>query len=883
MSRRRHTGYRLLLRLLPSELREDFGEDMAQLYADRIREADGWRARNGLRFDAVRDVVVEATRERGRQVAAATASVFREGTTMDGWKQDLRFGVRGLVRRPGFTALASGTLALGIAATVSMFGVVRTVLLEPLPYPDSDDLVVLQMRSLEDGSTGGNLDHPDVRVIQNQVPDFMVAGYSGTRPTLTGFGDPQVVLGTRVTDGLVTLMGLTPTLGRDLRTEDDSPDAAHVVVVSHDFWQRRLGGERDVLGRSLTLSDQSWEIVGVGPEGFDFPGGSELWVPRRHELDGCGHGCRVLRGIGRLAPGVSEDDIQTRLDAVAARIAEEEPASHEATGFHIESLLGNEVESVRTALLSLLGAVAMVLLIACANVANLLLVRASARQPEIALRATLGASRMRIVRQMLTEAMIVSALAAVAGIALAWWGTDFLISLAPESLPRLDEVAIDASMTGFAIGLVFLVTALFGVLPALQATRRLDRAARDGSRMGGGRDDDRSRSVLLSAEIALSLVLLLGTGLLLRTLSEIRSVDLGFETQGIERFRFSVPDATYDSLGIVNFLEEVENELAAIPGVEAAGWGFGVPLGSGSIATSIRLLDRPEMEPQDRPEASIRPVSNGFLKASGMRLMSGRWFDERERYGSPGVAVINETLARTQYPDEDPIGKRLGADVSWSFDETGDMTIIGVLADVTDRGPTLEPRPAIYLPNAHFGANSGYALLRLETGVTTVIPEARSAISRLDPGIAVWDESSMDAVVREARADTVFYTTLLTVFAALALVLAAVGLYGVVSYSVSRRTREIGIRIALGAGSDSVVGTIVRQAIRPAVLGVVTGLALAAALSGTLQSLLFGVSAMDPLTVAASTAVILLVSLAATTIPALRATRVHPSIALREE
>jgi predicted permease len=856
---------------------------MAQMYADRLRDTEGWIERIKLRFEATRDVLGQAMREHGRRAAGTVASFVREGWTMDAWKQDLRFGFRALARRPGFTALASGTLALGIAATVSMFGVVRTVLLEPLPYPDSEALVVLQARSLEDGSVGGTLDHPDIRTIQDQVPEFTVAGYAATRPTLTGFGDPQVILGARVTDGLVSLMGLSPALGRDLQARDDSPDAPYVTVVSHDFWQRHLGGNRDVIGQTIMLSGQSWEIVGVAPEDFDFPGGSEVWMPRRHELEDCGHGCRILRGLGRIAPDAAVEDVQARLDAVGVRLAEEYPESHEETGFLIESLLGNEVESVRTALLSLLGAVAMVLLIACANVANLLLVRASARRPEIALRATLGASRTRIVRQMLTESLLVSAIAAIVGVAIAWWGTEVLMSMAPASLPRLDEVSIDASIAGFAIALAFAVTALFGVLPALQATRRLDRTARDGNRTEGARDSDRSRSLLLSAEIALSLVLLLGTGLLLRTLGEIRAVDLGFDTQSVERFRFSVPGARYDSLGIVAFIEEVERELEAIPGVAAAGWGFGVPLAGGNITTSIRLLDRPEVDPQDRPEASIRPVSNGFLEAQGMRLLSGRWFDERDRYGSPGVAVINETMAQAHYPDADPIGKRIGADVSWSFEETPEMTIVGVLADVTDRGPTIAPRPAVYLPNAHFGANSGYALLRLEPGVASVIPEARGVISRLDPGIAIWGEASMDTVFFNDTATTEIYTTLLTVFSVIALVLAAVGLYGVVSYSVSRRTREIGIRIALGAGSDYVVGTIIRQAIRPAVLGVVVGLLMAGVLGRLLQSLLFGVSAMDPLAVGTSTAVILLVSLAATAIPALRASRVHPSEALRNE
>ena len=855
---------------------------MEQLYRDQLAELLGPGSRLRYRLRAAIDVVGHAVREWGALTVAVLRARAKGETGMEGWKRDVGFGVRTLRRRPGFAGAAILTLALGIGATVSIFSVVDAVLLNPLPYPDSDDLVVLWTRDTQTGARSLGIDHPDIRAMQDAVSGMKVAGFSGSRPTLTGFGDPQVVLGARVTDGMVDLMGLEPVVGRDLDASDDVEGGPAVIVVSHRFWTDRLARDANVLGRTITLSGVPWEIVGVGPEGFDFPDGSEFWIPRRHANDGCDHGCRILNAVGRVANDRGLGDVDAQLAAFSATLREQFPGAHRDDRFEVESMLAYEVADVRTALWVLLGAVGMVLLIACANVANLLLVRANGRRQEVALRAALGASRLRIVRQLLTESALIAVAAGAAGLVLAHWGTAALAGLAPEGLPRLDEVRISGAVLLFTGGLVVLVTGLFGVLPAMQASDGMG-ASFGGRRTAGGRHSGRSRSLLLVGEVALSMTLLLGAGLLLRTLGELRAVDLGFETERIERFRVSLPESRYDSVSIGPFLAELETELARLPGVLSAGWGFGVPLASGNISASTILLDRPIPPPPDRPVFAVRPSTGGFLEATGMTLLRGRWFDERDTYGSQPVAVINEAAVRAHYDDKDPMGLGIRPDVTWGFSESPDFTIVGIVGDVVRGGPRDEPEPAVYLPNTQFGANSGYVSIRLAPGAPSAIPAARSIVARRDPSLAIWNVTTMEDAYAVANAPTVFYTTLLLIFSIVALLLSAVGLYGVVAYAVAQRTREIGIRIALGAAAEQVMRLVLREGIRPAILGVLVGLALSWASVRLLSSMLFGVSWGDPATQLGAAAVLVAVTLVATVIPARRASKVPPATALRSE
>lgn len=877
--------YRLLLRLFPPSFRSDYGEEMARLYADRRREVAGRKgAEMRLAIEATADALVQAVGEWGRVALRGTGTILREGTSMDGWMQDLRFGTRSLLRRPGFTAAAVTTLALGIGATVATFSVVNGVLLTPLPYPQPDRLVVLRQVDTRTGSRSRGVDHPDVRFWQAEVPGLRVAGYEGARPTLTGMGEPEVVLGADLTDGLLGVFGLKPALGRDLTAEEDVPGGPDVLVIGYRFWKERMGSDPDVIGRTITLSGKAWEIVGVAPEGFDFPNGAALWRPQQHDETDCSHGCRYMQAVGRIEPGFTLTQVQERMTAASAHLSEAFPKSHRDVTTEFERMLDVQVADVRTALWVLMGAVGMVLLIACANVANLLLVRASERLGEVALRATLGAPRTRIVRQLLTESLLLSIAGGAVGVGLAVWGVSAMVRLAPDGIPRLDQAAIDGRVIVFAVTLVLAVTVLFGLAPALRLARRPLSAAMGASRRtGGGRRTALSRSLLLSGEVALSLMLLLGAGLLFGTLRSIRAQDLGFATERVERFRISTPESRYDTEATIRFFEELERRLDALPEVAAAGSAFGVPLASGSVSTSLTFPDREPVDPADRPDMAVRPATPGYREAQGLPLVRGRWFTDADQRENEAVAVINQAAARRFYPDEDPLGHPIRLSISWGFDDDPVRTIVGIVGDARTWSATEPDDPAAYLPNAQFGANVAYVTMRLERGARTALPAARTVLKELDPALAITGAERIEDVVAEELAPTRFYLTLIGVFSVLALILAAVGLYGVVAYSVSRRTREIGIRVALGARSGEVVGMALREGVSPALLGIFAGIAGSLIGSRALRSLLYGVEPQDPGTLAAVTGILLAVVLAATFVPARRASRVPPSEALRIE
>jgi len=877
--------YGRLLRLFPRAFRERYGEEMARLYADRAEEVRGRRgAERRLRVEVVLDAVVHAAGEWGRVAVEGATRILREGTGMDGWMQDLRFGARSLLRRPGFTAAAVGTLALGIGATVAIFSVVNGVLLEPLPYPEPDRLVVLEQVDTRDGARTRGVDHPDVRFWREEVPGLRVAGWAGSRPTLTGLGDPEVLYGAQVTNGLLAVFGLQPALGRDVTAADDVPGSPNVIVISYELWRTRLGADPSALGRTLTLGGDSWEVVGVAPEGFDFPNGAMFWRPQQHDESDCAHGCRYMLAIGRVEPGSTLEEAQARMTAASASLAEAFPVSHRDAATDLVPMLDAQVSDVRTALWVLMGAVGMVLLIACANVANLLLVRSSDRLGEVALRATLGAPRVRLVRQLLTESLILAVAGGALGVGLAGWGLSAMVRLAPAGIPRLDAVGLDARVLGFALLLVLAVTALFGLVPALRLARRPLRHAMGASRRTGGSEHTGlSRSLLLSAEVALSLVLLLGAGLLFGTLRSIRAQDMGFTTERVERFRVSTPESRYDTEGSLRFFDEVERRLRARPEVAAVGSAFGVPLGSGTMGSSVSFPDRPPVPRADQPDIAVRTATPGYLQAIGLRLQRGRWFTDADRRGDPAVAVLNQAAADRFYPDEDPLGHPLEMSISWGYDDDPVRTIVGVVGNTRSDRATEADDPAVYLPNAQFGVNVAYVTMRLAPGARTALPVAREVVKEVDPDLAITNTERIEDVVGEELAPTRFYLTLIGAFSLLALVLAAVGLYGVVAYTVSRRTREIGIRIALGAAGGRVVGMTLKEGFVPALIGVAFGLGAALLGARFMASLLYGVEPQDPATVAVVTAILLAVVLVATLLPARRASRVPPAAALRAD
>jgi predicted permease len=780
------------------------------------------------------------------------------------------------------------TLGLGLGANIAIFSVVNTVLLEPLPYPDGDELVVVWTANQQRGIRGRAVSQSDIVDWRDQIPALAsVVGHTTTRRTLTGFGDPEVVNGARVTGDLLKTLGVHPVLGRDIRIDEDVPDGPNTIVLSHAFWTTRLGADPDALGRTIELNGVGWEVVGVAPEGFDYPGGAQYWVPRHHDFEGCARGCRSQAATARLADGVELLTAQEQMDALGERLADEYPDSHTNIRSELELLSDAAVADVRRGLWVLMGAVAIVLLIACANVANLLLVRAADRRDEIALRATLGAGRWRLARQLLAENMLIALASGMVGLGLAVWSTASLVRLAPDgSIPRLEGVSVDGSALGFAFLAVLAVTAFFGMLPALRgpAGGRLADALAHGRRTEGRRGASWSRSVLLASEVGLSLTLLLGAGLLLRTMAEIAGVEPGFAVQQVERFRVSAPAARYGTPEeVVAFFDALEQGVDAIPGVRAVGSSFGVPLGDSNITTSAELLDRPEVPEPERVSVSVRPASPGYLRASGIPLLRGRWFGDDDRRDAEGVVVINQRVADELYPDVDPIGRQMDFSIGWGYDTDPVRTIVGVVGSVRSFGLTDAPARAVYFPNAQFGADVQVFTIALEPGIASVMSDVRIALSELDPTLALTSVESMPDVIRREQAPTRFYLTLLSAFSVMALVLAAVGLYGVVSYSVSRRTREIGIRIALGARSKEVVRLVGRQGLAPAALGAAVGLVAAWFGGRVLESLLYGMTPQDPLTIVGVTALLAVVVLVATTVPARRASRIPPATALRSE
>ena len=857
---------------------------MERLFLERCGEVAGRPgAEAWLWVEAGWDLASHGVRERVSRAVAAGRRLRDGRMTMGGWLQDVRFGVRGLRRRPGFTAATVGMLALGLGVTVAIFSVVNGVLLQPLPYPDSDRLVTVWKVNVQRGSRSTNVDHPDVRAWQEAVPAFQVAGYAGTRPTLTGLGEPEVLYGARVTDGLLSVFGVEPALGRDLDRSDDIPDGPRVVVLSHGFWSARLGADPGVVGSTVTLGGQPWEVVGVAPEGFSEPDGAELWLPRRHPADGCDHGCNIMGAVGRIPADMGLATLEERLHAVDRRLAADFPDAHRDVVTELQFLRDHRVADVRPALWILLVAVGMVLLIACSNVANLLRVRAAGRRTEVALRAALGADRPRLLRQLLTESALLAGLGGALGLLMASLALPGLVALAPEELPRMTEVSLDGRVVAFSVAVTAGVALLFGLWPALRLAGRSTQAVLQGRRSTSRGHVGLSRSLLITGQVALSLALLLGAGLLFRSLLEIRSVELGFRTEGVERFRLSMPDSRYDVEAIHRFSRELEERLTALPEVETAGLAFGVPLASGSITTSVRLLDRPEVPGPDRPQAAIRPASPGYREAAGIPLLQGRWFTTADERKGEGVAVLNAAAARVLYPEGRVVGRRLGVDVSWGYDDDPPRTVVGVVGDVRSESATRTDEPAVYLPNAQFGANVAYVTLALTPGAPGAIAPARAVLAELDPAMAITNVERLEDAVRREGAATRFYLSLLVLFSGMALLLAAVGLYGVVAYAVSRRTREIGIRMALGAREDEVVGLVVRQGLGPTLAGVVLGLAGSWYGARLLQALLFGMAPQDPVVLAGATLLLLLVTGVAIILPARRAARIPPASALRSE
>jgi putative ABC transport system permease protein len=876
--------YKLLLWLYPSKFRRRFGAEMLDMVAR-------YEARSGATWFLVKDLLsslvvahAESLKRRKRKVKrpSRTAGVLEMVSSL---RMDLTVALRNLRGAPAFTAIAVVTLALGIGANTSIFSVVNGVVLKPLPYPEPDRLVAVY--SIQSGRRS-NMSQPDLRDIQAQTASFdALVGHTSSRFTLTGMGDAEVVRGGRLTDPILEVFGLRPVLGRDIRTEENVPGGPRVVVIGYRFWLERFGGARDVLGKTIELNEELYEIIGVAPADFDFPRDSQLWTPVYMNVEDCGRDCHFLRVLGRLAPNATLDEASEELSVLAARLEQTYPESNFEKDLVAVRFVDTIVDgNVRTALLVLLGAVGVVLLIACANVAHLQLARASARREEIAVRSALGAGRLVLFRQLLVEALVLAVLGGVAGTLLARWCLEILLELAPPELPRLHEVSVDAGVLVFTLISIVVVTLLFGLAPALAASRVSvsDRLGHRGGAGTGGPAGAASRSALLAAEVALSLVLLFAAGLLIRSFFELQAVDLGFDEDNVLSFSILLPDARYpDGNRTVAFFEALEERLKSLPEVQSLGSALGSPMGTTRINSEVDFFDRPAPPPGQEESTVQNVITPGYLETLRIPLICGRGFLPTDRRAAPPVVLINQSFADRFYPGMDPIGRRIGLNYSLGYPADEPRTIVGIVGDIRSQTVSENPEPEVYAAQAQMCSDYLTVLVRTHAGMSEILPAVRRELEALDRNVPLRGVEMLATAVNRSIGPTWFYSLLMTLFAALALVLATVGLYGVVSYLVARRTREIGIRMALGAQRKDVVSMVLTQGIRPTLAGILFGLGGAYLASRALQSMLYSVEPLDAATLVAVSGILLGTAVVATLAPARRASRIAPASTLRME
>jgi len=808
---------------------------------------------------------------------------------MDALRQDLRHAWRMLARNPGFSAVVVLVLGLGIGANTAIFSVVNAVLLQPLAYEDPGRLTLLR-ESLKDRFGGVTVPNFVDWSEQNQSFTSLAARERATF-TLTGQDEPERLSGVRVTHRYFPLLGVAPLLGRTFVPEDDKAGAAPVVLLGEGLWKGRYASDPGILGRTIRLDQRAHVVVGVLPGGIEFPGAVEqLWVPLAIGPEDLRQtGSHRLSVVGRLKPGVALEQAASDMKAIAKRLEGVRPHSNQGWSVDMAPLHERLVENARPAVLMLFGAVGFVALVTCANVANLLLTRAARRQREIAVRAAVGAGRLRLVRQLLSESVLLAFFGGALGLLLAFWGTDVLTLLLPGGIPRLSEVRIDSWALGFTLLLSLFTGVVFGLAPSIHASKvTLRDSLKEGSlSSGSGRASARLRSGLMVSEVALALLLLVGAGLLVRSFLRLRDVPPGFDTRELLAMQMSLPASGYaEPRSVSSFYREALGRVEALPGVKAAAATSHLPIGAGGFSLAVTLEGAPAMKPSEIPTAFYRAVTPNYFRVFGIGLLRGRHFDERDREGAPRVAIVNGTMVRLLWRDQDPIGKRFTLDEN----ETTPIEVVGVVSDVRHFGLDSEPRPELHVPYAQASdsfwrwSNRSLTLaLRTSAGASSLASAVRAAIESLDKDLPVYSVRTMEDVLASSVAARRASMMLMGVFAAVALLLASVGLYGVVSYSVSQRTHEFGVRVALGAREADVLSLVLGHGIKLALAGLLLGSFAALALSRFLATLVFGISARDPLTFVAVGVLLLVVSLLASYLPARRAARIDPVTALRYE
>jgi putative ABC transport system permease protein len=871
---------------LEQELDEELRAYVELLVAEKIEQGmDEAAARRAALLDVGG---VEQVKEQVRDV--------RIGTAVESLWRDLRYGLRMLWKKPGFTLTAVLTLSLGIGANTAIFSVVNAVLLNPLPFPSPERLVALGQTTPESRSDLSNFSFRNFADLRDQTKAFeQLAAYYNNSMTLTGQGEAARLRVTVATADLFPMLGASPSLGRVFLPEEDNPGGGSTgrpAILSWDCWQRYFGGDPAVVGRALTLSSNTYTVVGVMPANFSFPvqaQPTEVWVSAARDAEMTGQGAiMVARGyrgwriVGRLRDGATVEQAQAEADVIASNLAAQFPDVNKDLGIKVMPLLESLVGSMRLTLLLLFGTVGVVLLIACVNVANLLLARAVSRQREINIRVALGASRWRITRQFITESLLLALAGGALGAVLAMWGTDLIVSFSPAGITRIAETRLDARVLAFTALVSVLTGAVCGLAPALGVSReRLAEALKEGGRSStGGLRSGRARRLLVVAEVSLALVLLVGAGLLIRTLMRLQNVALGFDPRNVLTMTVAKsPSADPEQTGA--FFRQLTERLKALPGVVNASVTWQLPLSGASAMAGLQIEGQPE-EPGTQPMGIIHTAGPDYFRTMGIPVVQGHEFTEHDDMTSTPVLIINETLAKRYFPGGDAIGKH----ITPGFSTTGENVpreIVGVVGDVKHRELRGEAVPEFYFAQAQMPPPITTVVVRTAGDPRALAGAVRQEIQSADKNAPVYSVRMAEEYLSLSVAPTRFNMTLLVAFAAVALLMTAVGLYGVISFSVSQSTHEIGVRMALGAQGHDVLRMVVWQGMSLTLVGVLVGLATSLSLTRVMASLLYDISATDPLTYVGVSVLLTLVALLACLVPARRATKVDPMIALRYE
>jgi putative ABC transport system permease protein len=852
--------YRFLLWLYPPHFREEYGGEMARLFRDRCVREGSLR----VSMEVLSDLVLTVVREHMHTL----------------WS-DIQYSVRTLMRNPGFGLTALLTLALGIGANTAIFSVVKGVVLDPLPYRDPARLVQLYEKRPKQGRVRNVVSPPDFADWKSRNTVFeSMAAMGGGAYSLAGPNGAELLRACTVSDGFLRLVGVSPLLGRDFLPEEQTPGKDRVVLLTHGLWQRRFGGDPKIVGRKITLSGNPFLVVGVLPEFHDvIRGDAEIWKPLAIEPE-IPRAAHMLSVFGRLKPGVTLARARTEMDTLAARLEQQYPNENTGHGVNVFSLNEEIIGNVRPALLILLGAVGLVLLIACANVANLYLARTAQRRREISIRTALGAGSGRLARQLLTESLLLSLLGGGAGVLLAVWGVHAIVAANPGNLPRLEEIDLDQHVLGFALAISLLTGILFGIAPAWHAaTNALAGALKEvGRGSTGATGRAKARGILVVAEVALALLLSIGAGLMVQSFDQLAGVNPGFRADHVLAVDVALTGPQYTKAEArAAFFRDLQARARTLPGVLSVGATAALPLTGRDSGTNFVIEGRPPLPYSQQPNTRFRPVTAGYFETMQIPLRAGRFIGAHDTETAPQVVVVNETFARQFWPNDSPVGKR----IAFSGEKTW-IEIVGIAGDVKHYALDGETRPEMYYPYVQRPQYVMSVVMRTSTPPEALAGAMRRQIIELDREQPVGSIRTLDDLLSRSVAQPRFYSFFLGIFSAVAMVLAAVGIYGVMSFSVGQRTHELGLRMALGASAGTVRGMVLREGLLFAGVGVAIGIGGALALTRVMGKLLYGIAPRDPVTYV-SASLLLAVAAAACYIPARRATRVDPMAALRSE